>query len=240
MGYEVVFHYKESGESPGTYKEELKSKSYKIGKVTEDVGLDVLAAKIMSQLARRNILILDVEIWEYAKKKLSYRETSDGIVLKNKKFSFDSGSVVTTEEFEGEDDFKPLPTPSTDLANKSCPIAAAKTAAAAQKYKKPIRHEIFDPEPLALHKAKQKGFKLTVGRKYPIYSESSLGTAIIYKTTDDVGKDVDISSEYFTAIGAGLIQQEESSNYVGAENQKDEINLWKNYESVDMPDIRRK
>lgn len=238
MGYEVIFHYKESGDAPGVYKEEVKNKSYKIGKVTEEIGLDVLASKIMSQLARRNILIVDVEIYEYAKKKLSYRETSDGIVLKNKKFSFDSGVVLTAEEFESDEDFKPLPTPSKELADKSCPIAARMNVA--PQSRRAIRHELFEPEPLALHKAQQKGLKFTVGKKYPIYSESSLGTTIVYKTTDDKGKEVDVSSEYFVAMGSGLIQQDSGPDYVGAENQKDEINLWGNYEQTDMPDIRRR
>lgn len=235
MGYEVVFRYKESGESLGSYKDEINTKSYKIGKVTEDVGLEVLAAKIMSQLARRNILIVDVEIYEYAKKKLSYRETADGIVLKNKKFSFDSGTVVATEEFEGEgDEFKPLPTPSKDLADKSCPIVQSRTT----QGRRAIRYELFEPEPLSLHKAQQKGLKFTVGKKYPIYSESSIGSTVVYKTTDDKGRDVDVSSEYFMALGAGLIQQDDGPTYVGAENQKEEINLWGNYESTEMPDIR--
>ncbi|NBT59757.1 hypothetical protein EBT16_13335, partial [bacterium] len=203
-------------------------------KVTEEVGLDVLAAKIMSQLARRNILITDVEIYEYTKKKLGYRETADGIVLKNKKFSFDSSKVLTTEEFEGDDDFMPLPSLSKELADRSCPIARTHTS------RRVIRYEIFEPEPLALHKAQQKGLKFTVGNKYPIYSESSMGTTVVYKTTDDRGRDVDVSSEYFMAVGSGLIQQDDGPTYVGAENQKDEINLWGKYESSDMPDIRRR
>lgn len=240
MGYEIIFHYKESA-SPGVYGEEVKTRSCKIGRVTEDVELDVLAAKIMSQLARRNVLITDVEIYEFAKKKLSYRETADGIVLKNKKFSFDSGKVVTTDEFDSEldEDFKPIPSPSKDLADKSCPIAQAQHPHARPlQNRRPIRHEMFEPEPLALHKAQQKGLKFTVGKKYPIYSESSMGTTVIYKTTDDRGRDVDVSSEYFMALGAGLIQQDDGPTYVGAENQKDEINLWGNYESTEMPDIR--
>jgi hypothetical protein len=236
MGYEIVFKYKESGETPGLYKDEILEKTQKVGKITEEVGIDVIAGKIMSQLARRNILIVDVEIYEYAKKKLSYRETSDGIVIKNKKFSFDSGSVVVTDEFE--EDFKPIPSPSKELADKSCPLAAKMHVQ--PQFKRAIRHEIFEPEPLALHKAQQKGLKFTVGKKYPIYSETSLGTTIIYKTTDDRGKDVEVSSEYFMAVGAGLIEQDEGPKYVGAENVKQEINLWGNYESVDMPDIRRR
>lgn len=235
MGYEIIFHYKESV-SPGVYGEEVKTRSCKIGRVTEDVELDSLAAKIMSQLARRNVFITDVEIYEFAKKKLSYRETSDGIVLKNKKFSFDSGKVVTTDDFDSEfdEEFKPIPSPSKDLADQSCPIVQSRTT----QSRRAIRHELFEPEPLALHKAQQKGLKFTVGKKYPIYSESSIGTTVVYKTTDDRGREVEVSSEYFMAMGAGLIQQDDGPTYVGAENQKDEINLWRNYESTEMPDIR--
>lgn len=241
MGYELIFHYKEAADQPGLYKEEIKNKSYKVGKVTEDIELDVVAAKIMSQLARRNILIVDVEIYEFAKKKLNYRETSDGIVLKNKKFSFDSRNVVFTEEFVEDieiatsTDFKPIPSPSKDLADKSCPVARTNLA------KRASRQEIYDPDPIGKQKVIQKGLKFTMGKKYPIYSEESMGGTVIYNTTDDSGKNVKISAEYFVAIGAGLIEEDSGPTYVGAENQKDEINLWgRNAEQIDMPDIRRR
>lgn len=243
MGYEITFRYKESDDKPGSYKDEILEKTQKVGKVTEEVGLEVIAGKIMSQLARRNVLIVDVEIYEYAKKKLSYKETSNGIVLKNKKFSFDSGSVVMTDEFEedAEEEFKPMPSPSKELADKSCPFSAKTQAQPQPKPKRAIRYEIFEPEPLALHKAQQKGLKFTVGKKYPVHSETSLGTTIIYKTTDDKGKEVEVSSEYFMAVGVGLMQQDEGPRYVGAENQKQEINLWGSYEQqIDMPDVRRR
>jgi hypothetical protein len=242
MGYELIYRYKEAAGEPGAYSDEIKERSAKIGRVTEEVSLDSLAAKLMTQLARRNILIVDVEIWEYARKKVSYRETSSGIVIKNKKFSFDAGRVVETDEFEEcssgtkepPAEFKPIPSPSRDLADRSCPIAAKNLA------RRPIRHEMYDPEPMSELKASQKGLKFTKGRKYPIYSESSMGTTVFYKTTDDSGRDVDISAEYFVAIGAGLMQQDDGPMYVGAENQKEEINLWGRHEQIDMPDIRRR
>lgn len=246
MGYEIIYRYKEATGKPGEYSEEIKERSAKMGKVTEDVGLDALASKIMAQLARRNILIVDVEIYEYAKRRVSYRETKSGIVIKNKSFSFDSGSVVETCDFEDggsesdqpDEDFKPIPSPSREMADRSCPIAAKVNLASPAR--RAIRHEIFEPEPLALHKARQKGLKFTVGKKYPIYSESSMGTTVVYKTTDDGGRDIEVSSEYFIAIGAGLMQQDDAPTYVGAENQREEINLWRNYENVEMPDLRRK
>lgn len=242
MGYEIVYKYKEATDAPGVYSEEIKERSVKIGKVTDDVGLDALAAKVMTQLARRNILIVDVEIYEYAKKKVSYRETPTGIVIKNKKFSFDSGSVVETGDFDEEtqpaEEFKPIPSPSKELADRSCPIAQKVNIAAQSR--RPIRHEMFEPEPLALHKAKQKGLRFTVGKRYPIFSEDSFGGTITYNTKDDGGKEVNVSAEYFVAMGSGLMQQDDGPTYVGAENQREEINLWRGYEQVDMPDIRRK
>ena len=239
MGYEVIFSYKESTGRPGEYADEVKKRTCRIGKATEDVPLESLAGKIMSQLARRNVLIVDVEIFEYAKKKVGYRESSDGIVLKNKKFSFASGSVVETEGFDEEaedEEFKPIPSPSKDLADRSCPLARGTTS------RRPIRHEIYEPEPLSDFKAKQKGLKFTMGKRYPIYSENSMGTTILYKTTDDSGRDVEVSSEYLMAVGSGLSMEEENApKYVGAEaGSSDDINLWGNYESAEVPDIRRK
>jgi hypothetical protein len=242
MGYEVVFSYKEATGNPGEYSEEVKKKTAKIGKTTEDVPLDALAGKLMSQLARRNILIVDVEIYEYAKKKISYREAADGIVIKNKKFGFGSGSVVEVSGFcddaedDDKEDFKPMPSPSKELADRSCPLVNK----AQPRSRRPVRHEIYEPEPLSEFKAKQKGLRFTVGKRYPIYSEESLGTSVVYNTTDDAGRDVKVGSEYFVAIGTGLVEQDEGPRYVGAEDRKEEINLWGNYETMDVPDIRGK
>lgn len=242
MGYEVVFSYKESGDSPGEYSDEIKRKTCRIGKATEDVPLESLAGRIMSQLARRNILIVDVEIYEYAKKQLKYRESADGIVIKNRKFSFSSGGVVeldSDDDSPEEDDFRPIPSPSRDLADRSCPMKRPELKNLAPSGRV-LRYEVYEPEPLSEFKAKQKGLKFTVGKRYPIYSEESLGTSVLYKTADDSGSEVTVGAEYFVAVGSGLTMQDDGPKYVGAENQKEEINLWGNYESTEMPDIRRK
>jgi hypothetical protein len=239
MGYEILYKYKEATDTPGVYSEEVKERSAKIGRVTEDVSLEAVAAKVMTQLARRNIFIVDVEIYEYAKKRVTYRETPTGIVIKNKKFSFDAGSVVETGEFEEEqsadEGFKPLPSPSKEMADRSCPLSRP-----SEPRKRPIKHEVFDPEPLSLHKAQQKGLKLTVGNKYPVFSEESIGSSVVYTTTDDKGREIKVGAEYFVAMGSGLVQQDDGPTYVGAENQKTEINLWGNYEHGDVPEIRRR
>jgi len=93
MGFEVILHYREKNED-GDFDEEVKTKKIKVGSPYDDVELDFCAGKIIAQLANRKRLIEDVEIFEFTRKKLSYKESEDGIVIKNKKFKFDDGPAV--------------------------------------------------------------------------------------------------------------------------------------------------
>jgi hypothetical protein len=243
MGFEVIYYYKEATEISGVYSEETFTKTSKIGKFEEDVSFEVLAGKIMAQLARRNILITDIEIYEFAKKKINYKETKDGIIIKNKKFSFDSGAVVGGESndedieeiLQNEELLSKLKKvigfekPQINLANRQTQLNA--------DGKRPLRMETYEPELLTKHKMDQRGFKLTVGKKYPIFSEKKgLGT-INYITIDDSGREVEIGAECFVASSMGLSFQEDGSQIVGGNSC--EINLWKNMQSEDqMPEIR--
>lgn len=231
MGYEINFHYKEATEKLGVYHEEVKTKSYRIGKYYEDVDLDVVAGKILSQMARRDIFIVDVEIFEFAKKKITYKENKSGITIKNKKFSFDSKvSTIDDDDHEAEEDV---------LENKPKPNIAPKINANQKSGKRPLRYEIYDPELISQHKAKQQGLKFTLNKRYPIYSEKSNGMTILYETIDDSGREVSASAEYFVPPGAGLVEGDSGVGAVVGGN-KEEINLWGNARSdgFDMPDIR--
>lgn len=230
MGYEINFHYKEATDKLGVYQEEVKIKSCRVGKYYEDVDLEVIAGKILAQMARRDIFIVDVEIFEFAKKKVNYKENKSGIVIKNKKFSFDSKVSTVDESEDSDDDDQPITNaaPMPNIAPKPKP----------NLNKRPLRYEIFDPELLAQHKAKQQGLKFTIRKRYPIYSEKSNGMTILYQTIDDAGREVSVSAEYFTPPGAGLIEGDSVGPVVGGD--KEEINLWGNASSssFDMPDIR--
>ena len=94
MGFECIyyFHKKVDGDYDRENKETFKKK---VGDPFDDVPLEKLAASIMAQMARRDIWIVDVEIFELTKKQISFKESKGGIVIKNKKFSFDG------EEHEG-------------------------------------------------------------------------------------------------------------------------------------------
>jgi hypothetical protein len=90
MGYEVIFKYHEKKtEGTGYDVESVKTFKKVVGKATEDTPLEQLAKLVFGQMARRDVWVVDAEIYEYTKKKISFKETKDGVLLKNKKFSFD-------------------------------------------------------------------------------------------------------------------------------------------------------
>ena len=106
MGYELTYHFREEV-SKGEYSEEVKTKTIKIGTPEDDMPLDAAAGKIMSMLARRNILLEDVTIYEFTKKHLSFKMADDGILIKNKKFKFDDGPMMIGEVVAPEESGAP-------------------------------------------------------------------------------------------------------------------------------------
>ena len=99
MGYEIIFSYRQASDTEkGVYEDEIKTKKVKIGTSDDNLGLEAAAGRIFAQFARRNILVIEVEIWEYSKKKLSFKETDDGFLIKNRKFRFDDGAALAPSE----------------------------------------------------------------------------------------------------------------------------------------------
>jgi len=268
MGYEVIYHYKESTDKSGIYKDEILKKNIKIGKINEEVSLEFLANKIISQLARRNILIVDVEIYEYAKKRIRFKESDSGIIIKNKKFNFDKSLKVLEDYQEDEDVHEILQNEhllekikekifseniceqnscekkdddkDSKFANYAIDNSAIEKGEKKNlvQRKRPIREEVYDPEIIVKARIENKGYKFTVGKKYPIYKEKSIGMGILnYLTKDDREKEVEISSECFVVPPVGLSFENEPSASI---QSHDDVNLWKNMSvETDMPDIRR-
>lgn len=251
MGFEITYYYKEAT-GPGIYNEEVLMKTSKIGKFDEDVSLETLAGKIMAQLARRNILIVDVEIFEYTKKKINYKENETGIVIKNKKFSFDTGAAITASSEEDEElarilqDEELIKKIKSALnlnvsTNKGCQAQGLKNLCprnSKTEGKKSLRQEVYDPEVIAKMKVEQKGYKFTVGKKYSIFSEKSLGGNMVYVTKDDTGREVEVGADCFIVPPVGLSFDAEEPQYFGASGNSD-VDLWKNVRTEDqMPDIR--
>lgn len=103
MGFEIKYTYhprKEDG--PGYNEEVTEEKNSKVGKPFDDTPLEKCAAAIMAQLARRDVWVTDVQIFELVKKEISFKEAADGkgIVVKGKKFSLGKTAELVEEEEE--------------------------------------------------------------------------------------------------------------------------------------------
>jgi|GEM_PF-2336837 hypothetical protein len=205
MGYEVVYYYHEEIERGEYNKEETKEGMVIVGEAWEDVELDYLAGKVMALLARRSILVTSLEISEFKKKSVTFREAKDGIVIKNRKFKFDDGSTLKGESLEQSDpidQLKALLDANPDLINslgvagaetasvpfphessqntpsrKTHPQATAPSPKGKSQFKNaPLRYEVFDPVIDGLAQdAKRRGLRFTLGKKYPIYEEKAAG-----------------------------------------------------------------
>lgn len=203
MGYEVILHYYNEI-SKGEYdKNNPQTKTLKFGSYNDEVSLDELAKKIIIQMARRNIFIYDVEIFEFIRKKISFKETKDGILIKHKKFSFDGHVEIeetacekfeTTEENIIEDNKQIISNKKT-FDNFKIPNSSNK---------KVLRYETFNPpDKILLEDCKKRGLKFTVGKKYPIFKERNSGNIIagnFYYTEDDNGNQQILSERLFNEI----------------------------------------
>lgn len=93
MGFELKYFYFDKID--GDYDtDNLKEMKKKIGQPFDDTPLDKVASQIISQFARRDILVQDVEIVELKKVKINFKETKDGVIIKNKKYSFSLDKVL--------------------------------------------------------------------------------------------------------------------------------------------------
>lgn len=258
MGFEVVYHFCERNEE-GTYdKDDTKTKSVKVGSPYDDVSLDIVAGKVIAQLARRNIFVTDVEIYEFTRKKLSFKEAPDGILIKNKKFKFDDGATLmvsdsseVAEETSSDDAMQQL----ADLLKANPQLkevlggikekpkrtdlkADPKSHALAGKA--PIRWETFSPADKALAKmAKEARLPFTKGKKYPIYEEkvsSSDQIGVLYLTIDDKGNKQRITYRLFDQIPEKLQYE---NQMVGGSPTGDGGNLsWDGVIDDDAPALR--
>lgn len=224
MGYEVLYYFHERQENGKYNTEEKKEMKKKIGTPLEELPIEQLAAVIMSQLARRDIWVVDVEIYEYTKKKISFKESTDGgILIKNKKFCLDKaganliaqdipvedvgGNCVTLQQpYEPNVNLAPMvnnqkPLPSNEMANRASNMGRVKT------------WMVFDPEIPLVVEAKNKGLKFSVNKKYPVYqiSEHPMGLRYgnVITTVDDSGKQMTVSDKYFVPGNINLVGDRE-------------------------------
>lgn len=226
MGYQIIFSFHKRKES-GYDMENVNKLTKKVGKDDEDTPLEQVVMLVKSQLARRDILVTDLEVFEFVKKKVKFKEVKGGFIIKDKKFMMDQihGVPVASED----DDHQQQPQyaglqPHEVMARQQFmpnfqnapPQQLAVPLNVRPQVNEngvptpmhPQRFEVFDPDPLQMAKLGGK-YKLTPGKKYGIYREWGEGmppmTVTKYLIKDDRGMEVTISAEYFIAPGKGLI-----------------------------------
>jgi len=260
MSFEVVFKYKEKDEN-GQFADEIKEKLVKVGKPEEDTPLEQVAGKIIAQLARRNIFIVDIEVYEYTKRKINYQETKDGIKIRGRKFSFDAvenntmklwhddGIVISTVEVDPQEQLINVLQSDPTLLQKLLKVVEEKDKPQSKPPIKnlgaPLRFEAFDPVDSAMLKvAMSKGLKFTHKKKYPIFEEKPASVnpldGMLYITVDDAGNRIPMSDKYFI-IPPILTERflEDSQQYVGGTGPEPQLSFESAVKET-MPDLRVK
>lgn len=176
----------------------------KVGKAYDDTSYERLAAAIMGQFARRDIMVIDVDIMEFVKKNISFRETKNGICIKNKKYLFDGTTeieFVPLEETLQQVHNVAVPQPAVNGIQTPSPAPSVGVVPDPFLKKKPLRHEVFEPDDVMADDARKRGLKFTRGMKYPIYEEKQdrrgIMFGMLYVTKDDAGQKQVLSDRLF-------------------------------------------
>ena len=101
MAFEITYRYHPRLEEGVGYDHDVTDeKKVKVGKPFDDTPLEKCAAAITAQLARRDIWVIDVVVYELVRKEISFKESKDGrgIVLKNKRFTLNSTAELIAED----------------------------------------------------------------------------------------------------------------------------------------------
>jgi hypothetical protein len=260
--YEIIFKYNEMREDGEFDIEETKTKVIKIGNsIDEEVPLEQVAGKIMAQLARKKISVVEVRIFEYTKKELTFREEDDGFKIGRKKFSFEDGALignVKEDEPSEQDKLLALLKSNPQLLDqlsadrrqvglepqpKLVTASQSKNAVTSQpNIDVPQRYEVFDPEvapegsTACLEFIKRRNWKFTSGKRYPIFQEKMGPGGLLYSTVDDAGVRLDVSSLYFVPPNKGLTGTfiEDAQGSIGPVGPEPKLM----YQSNQMPNLR--
>lgn len=200
MSYEVVYSfYEKIGDEYDT--KEVKDMTKRYGKKTEDIPVEKVASLILRELSRRDIWVTNVKVFQFVKKEINFKEVKGGgIVLGHKKFNLDLSHEDLSSEIESNE--LPLPVKNFQQSTQN---------PKPQYTREPILKQVLYNPPKEFLKEARK-YKLTSGRKYPVFEEKLSGTfsaggqattqgaLIYYRTKDDTGSMVMANSFLFEDV----------------------------------------
>ena len=227
MGFEIKFFYYDSNET-GYNLTTKKEFTKNLGTEVDEIELFDVANLITKQLARRDLLITDFEIYEFIKKKVNCKQIKNGISIKSKKFILDEDLKITVQD----------ESPSTSLV----PAQVTVPVVPVNPNRRPIKWITLDTDLPTLQKIKGSGLAFTPEKRYPVFSETphpkQLGV-MFYATMDDNNREITVMDTYFLAADQRL--QRGFDTKLGKDDSPGEIKLM--YDGTydkDVPDIRAK
>ena len=252
MAFEIKFkYYEKTGLCDYDKAKELEYVKT-VGDLQVDLPLEKLASVILGQMARRDILVFDVEIYEFTKKKISFKETKNGIVIKNKKFNLGLDNIVVTEEEAPQVlDHKPnlnscavvaqpqeqpivkLIQPQVNHIHQNNNPPPNPTSMIGNR--KPIKKVIFSPSDLKYLRG--KSWRFTPNKEYLVYREryADNGVGMLYLMYDDRNREFEVQDEFFIPAQASLIGDSEESSF----NSNNDLLNWSGKQgNSDMPKLR--
>lgn len=192
--YDIIFYYHPRNEEDGKYDTTQTLTFTKTVGKRKEVPLEKVAVLVMGELSRRDLWVINVEVFELARREITFKETKGGIILKNKKFQFD--------QLQGE-------LVSEDIVEESSGIKFSdnRQQKVVSEPKGPLRHEVFRPSKEDLGVLNRQGLKLTLNKPYPVFKEVIKGMMepIYYQVVDDQGNFIEVSSLFFEPMRRGLV-----------------------------------
>ena len=237
MGFEIKYTFHPRKEDGGYNTDSKEEKTVKVGKPFDDTPLEKCAAAIMAQMARRDVWVVDVKVYELVKSEINFKESADGrgIILKNKKYHLGSTAEALAEDLIEEVQqtqqglivppgmqphemiaMKQAPADLSNLYDGNTRVPITKTPRPQINQNKTIYHVFFEPLQWT-NEARRNKLKFTEDRKYAVHAVIPKKTASgdvrldaqEIALTDDEGKVMILDEKYFTVAGRGLFADEQ-------------------------------
>jgi len=250
MGYEINYIFHPRKEDGGYNTDVKEDKTVKVGKAFDDMPLEKCAAAIMAQLARRDVWVVDVKVYELIKSEINFKEAADGrgIILKNRKYNLGSTAEALAEDLieEIQPQIQGMIVPpgmqpheiaamqrqktSTDMSNLydgNSRVPVKQNPRPQVNQNKVIYYVYFEPLQWT-NEARKNKLRFTEDKKYSVHAVIPKKTATgdirldaqEIALTDDEGKVMILDEKYFTVAGRGLIADEQLG-FSGSNGRRD-------------------
>jgi hypothetical protein len=210
--FEVEFKYYKQKEDLDYNKDEPLVFKNKFGKIDEDYSKEKLAKYILTQLARRDIFIYDVDVYEFTKKKINFKLGKNGFSIAGSKFN----NSDLAEDCNLQNDVPAEPQEIPHAPGNHSPKLSIQQPQPQNKFvnlanrlndaksRKVMRKVAFVP-PLRMDKTKFP-YKFTLNKVYPVYSERYVtnGVGMYITTVDDNNDILEVIDEYFVPANTAL------------------------------------